>query len=153
MAAPQWYREAVAEHSGKVARGDETQAQAEAALAALMAARPEFLASIAGRDVTRWVERHGEVDLFHEALFPAIPALMTVAPTRKMRTADMGLRDLEMARVMLYVRTKNAEHAAQQARRDFAKFYRAVKPHLKDGATVGDVMPLLAPQEKRGLAS
>lgn len=143
MKTPDWYREAVAAHGERVALGTETEDAAAAAMAALLAEHPEFLASIAHRDVTRWAQEHGQGDLFAEALFPAIPALMTVSPDRKMRTADMTLRDLEMAKVMLMVRTRNAERAAQQARREFGKFYKAVKPLLKDGGTVGEATAFL----------
>ena len=152
MKTPDWYREAVASHGERVALGAETQADAAEAVAALLAGHPEFLASIAGRDVGKWAEKHGQGDLFHEALFPAIPALMTVAPTVKMRTGDMTLRDLEMARVMLTVRTGNSINSAKKERRDFARFYRKVKPLLKDGGTVADVMPLLAAQDEAAAA-
>lgn len=144
MRTPDWYREAVADHGERVALGTETPAQAAGAVAALLAAHPEFLASIAGRDVGKWAERHGQGDLFHEALFPAIPALMSISPGVKMRTGDMTGRDLEMAKVMLTVRTRNAEQAAKRERREFGRFYRAVRPHLKDGRTIADVLPLLA---------
>lgn len=144
MRTPAWYREAVAAHGERVATGAEDPAEAAKAVAALLAEHPEFLAAIAGRDVGKWAEQHGQGDLFAAALFPAIPALMTVSPGVKMPTADMTARDLEMAKVMLTVRTRNAEHAAKRERQEFSKFYRAVKPLLADGARVADAVARLA---------
>lgn len=144
MNYPQWYREAVAVLGERVALGKMTKADAARSLGERLAEHPEFLADIAGRDVGKWAEKHGQGDLFAEALFPAIPAMMTVAPTVKMRTGDMTLRDLEMAAVMLRVRTGNSINSAMKERRDFRRFYRAVKPLLKDGGTVAEIMPRLA---------
>jgi hypothetical protein len=138
MKAPAWYREAVASHGERVASGTEDIADAVKAVAAELAGHPEFLASIAGRDVGNWAKKHAPVDLFHAALFPAIPAYMTVAPDLKVRTADMTAADLEKAKRMVMTRTGNAARAARRQRKAFAEFYNAVHLLVKDGMTVGE---------------
>lgn len=146
MSAPAWYREAVAAYGERVAAGTVTEAQAGHAIAAILAGHPEFLAAIAGRDVGKWAKAHGQGDLFQEALFPAIPAVMSVSPGVKVRVADMTAADLEKAKVMLTVRTRNAERAAVRERREFGRFYRAVRPLMTDGVTVADAVAQLAAQ-------
>ena len=147
MKTPDWYREAVASHGERVATGAENPADAAKAVAALLLEHPEFLACIAGRDVEKWAEKHGQGDLIQDGLFPALPVLMTVSPGVKIRTSDMTSLDLEKARVMLMTRTRNMAGAAKRQQNDFIRFYNAVRPHLKDDLTVGQVMPRLAAEK------
>jgi len=149
MSAPAWYREAVASHGERVASGTEDIADAMAAMAGLLAEHPEFLASIAGRDVRDWTKKHAPVDLFHATLFPLIPAFMTVGVDMKVRTADMTAADLENAKRMVMTRTGNAARAARRQRKAFTEFYNAVCLLVKDGMTVGEATARLAAREPK----
>lgn len=140
MNPPAWYRELIAEHGGKVMSGAETQEQASAAIAVALAARPEFLAALAARDVSRWTDRHEQPDLIQAVLFEHIPAMLPVAVGRKARVRDMTKPDLDNARRMIVTRTTNAARSASRQRKEFLAFYNAVIPHLRDGRTVGDVL-------------
>lgn len=148
-ATPDWYRETVALHGERVALGTETREQAAAAIAAELALHPEFLARIAGRDVTRWTDRHGQGDLLADALFPMIPAFMTVAPGVKARTADMTAGQLDHARAMITARTRNVVKSATSQQREFTRFYKAVRPLMSGGATVTEAIAQLAAQEPK----
>ncbi len=147
--APEWLKQARAEHGARVIDGTETTAEAEAAVAAVILAHPEYLgeqaAVLAKAHVSAWVKVNASSgDLFQAGLFPRLPVLMTVGVDRKMRTADMTLGDLEDAKTMLLARTRNVREAADRDRRDFLAFYKQVKPLLADGGTVGDALADLA---------
>jgi hypothetical protein len=147
MRTPAWYKEAVAAHGERVASGTEDVAAAARAMAELLTGHPEFLASIAGRDVTRWAEKHGQGDLLQDCLFPAIPVLMAVSPGVKARTEDMTAEQLDKAKVMLMTRTRNATKAARQQRRAFTDFYNAVYPLLTGETTVAGALARLAARD------
>jgi hypothetical protein len=147
--APDWLKEARAEHGARVVAGTETAAEAELAVTTVIVAHPEFLseqaAVLARAHVAAWVKVNASSgDLFQDGLFPRIPVLMTVSVGRKMRTADMTLEDLEHAKSMVLTRIKNVREAADQDRRDFLAFYKQVKPLLAEGGTVGDALADLA---------
>lgn len=147
--APEWLKEARAEHGARVVAGTETAAEAELAVTAAIVAHPEYLseqaAVLARAHVAAWVKVNASSgDLFQDGLFPRIPVLMTVSVGRKMRTADMTLEDLEHAKSMVLTRIKNVREAADQDRRDFLAFYKQVKPLLAGGGTVGDALADLA---------
>jgi hypothetical protein len=149
MSTPTWYREAVDLHGGRVASGSETREDAFAAMAVLLAAHPEFLAQIGGRDVDKWARQHTPVDLFEGSLFPLLPAYLDVAPRMPFRVADMTLGELESAKVMVMTRTGNVLRGARRHRKVFTDFYNAVKPLMKDGATVAEATARLAAQEPK----
>lgn len=149
MSTPAWFREAVALHGERAAAGTETPEAYAAAMAALLAEHPDFLARIGGRAVDNWVKKHAAVDLFHAALFPAIPAYMTVGVDTKVRTADMTAADLENARRMVMTRTGNMARTARQQRKAFVTFYNAVRELVKSGMTVGEATARLAAQEPK----
>jgi hypothetical protein len=149
MSAPAWYREAVALHGERAAAGTETPEACAAAMAALLAGHPEFLAAIGGRAVDNWVRKHAPVDLFHSALFPLIPAYMTVGIDVKVRTADMTAADLEKAKRMVMTRTGNTMRSARRDRKAFVIFYNAVHDLVKSGMTVGEATARLAAQEPK----
>lgn len=143
--APDWLKEARAEHGARVVAGTETVAEAELAVTVVIVSHPEYLseqaAVLARAHVAAWVKVNASSgDLFQAGLFPRLPVLMTVGVDRKMRTADMTLADLENARAMMLARTRNAREAADRDRKDFLAFYRQVKPLLADGGTVGDAL-------------
>jgi hypothetical protein len=147
--APDWLKEARAQHGARVVAGTETAAEAELAVTVAIVAHPEFLseqaAVLARAHVAAWVKVNASSgDLFQDGLFPRIPVLMTVSVGRKMRTADMTLDDLEHAKSMVLTRIKNVREAADQDRRDFLAFYKQVKPLLAEGGTVGDALADLA---------
>src|SRR5580692_9317447 len=147
--APEWLKEARAEHGARVVAGTEAPADADAAVTAAILAHPEYLAEqaavLARAHVAAWVKVNASSgDLFQDGLFPRIPVFMTVSVGRKMRTADMTLDDLEHAKSMVLARTRNAREAAEQDRKDFIDFYKKVKPLLTGGGTVGDALADLA---------
>ena len=147
--APDWLKEARAEHGARVVAGTETGPEADAAVTAVILAHPEYLAEqaavLARAHVAAWVKVNASSgDLFQAGLFPRIPALLPVSVGRTMRTADMTLADLENAKAMVLTRTRNAREAADRDRKDFTAFYKAVKPLLADGGTVGDALADLA---------
>jgi hypothetical protein len=146
---PAWLAEARAEHGARFLAGTETRAEADAALAAVILARPEYLAeqaAVAGAaQVAAWVKVNASCgDLFQAALFPRIPALMQVSVGNAMWTAEMTGDDLDNAKAMVLNRTRNVREAADRTRRDFTAFYKQVRPLLKDGKTVADVLAELA---------
>lgn len=147
--APEWLKQARAEHGARYLDGSETRAEADAAVAAVILAHPEYLAEQAAvwgaAHVASWVKVNASSgDLFQDGLFPRLPVLMQVSVGRKMRTADMTLDDLENAKAMILARTRNAREAADRDKKDFTAFYRLVKPLLADGGTVGDAVADLA---------
>jgi hypothetical protein len=146
---PEWLKEARAEHGAKFLAGTETRAQAEAAVAALILANPEYLAeqaAVAGAaQVAAWVKVNASCgDLFQAALFPRIPALMQVSVGNAMWTAEMTGDDLDNAKAMVLTRTRNVREAADRTRKDFNAFYRQVRPGLTGDRTVADVLADLA---------
>lgn len=147
--APDWLKEARAEHGARVVAGTETPAEAEAAVTAVITAHPEYLAEqaavLARAHVAAWVRVNASSgDLFQAGLFPRIPAMLPVSVGRTMRTLDMTLAELENARAMVMTRTRNVREAADRDRKEFLAFYRQVKPLLADGGTVGDALADLA---------
>jgi hypothetical protein len=150
MSTPAWYREAVALHGERVTSGTETREDMEAAMAALLSAHPEFLAAIGSRAVDKWTRKHAPRDLFESSLFPLLPAYLDVAPRIPFRVADMTLAELESAKVMVMTRTGNVLRGARRHRKVFTDFYNAVKPLMKDGATVAEATARLAAQEPNG---
>jgi hypothetical protein len=147
--APDWLKEARAEHGARVVAGTETTADAEAAVTAVILAHPEYLgeqaAVLARAHVAAWVKVNASSgDLFQAGLFPRVPVLMQVSVGHTMRTADMTLENLENAKSMVLARTRNVREAADKDRKNFLAFYRQVKPLLSDGGTVGDALADLA---------
>jgi hypothetical protein len=149
MSTPAWYREAVALHGERTASGSETREEASAAMAVLLAAHPEFLAEIGGRDVAKWTRKHAPVDLFASALFPMIPAYLPVSPTTSARTEDMTYAELEKAKRMVLTRTGNMARTARVQRKAFTEFYNLVRELVKSGMTVGEATARLAAQEPK----
>ena len=150
--APEWLKEARAEHGARVVAGTETPADADAAVTAAILAHPEYLAEqaavLARAHVAAWLKVNASSgDLFQASLFPRIPALMQVSVGQKMRTADMTAEDLDKARAMILARTRNAREAADRDRRDFTAFYKRVRPLLNGDRTVADAVADLAAQE------
>jgi hypothetical protein len=147
---PDWLKTAVADSAVQVLSGGRTEAEATATVAAaIMAGHPEFVgelvATLASAQVSAWVKaRQTSGDLFQAALFPGIPPVMHVNVRDEMATADMTAADLEKAKNMLLARTRNARESADRQQKDFMAFYRKVRPLLKDGKTVADVLPELA---------
>lgn len=153
--APEWLKQARAEHGSRFLDGSETRAEADAAVAAAILARPEYLAEQAAvwgaAHVASWVKVNASSgDLFQSELFPSIPVFMQVSVGRPMRTSDMTLADLENARAMILARTRNARESADRARKDFTAFYKQVKPHLEGGKTVSDALAEIAMEREAG---
>ena len=147
--APEWLKEARAEHGARVVAGTETTADADAALTSVILGHPEYLAEqaavLARAHVAAWVKVNASSgDLFQAGLFPRIPAFLPVSVGRTVRTADMTLADLENAKAMVMTRTRNVREAADRDRKNFAAFYKVIKPLLADGGTVGDALADLA---------
>jgi hypothetical protein len=149
--APEWLKAAVADSGAQVLTGDRPQAEAAAAVKAAILARPEFIdemaAVLAASQVGFWVKAHrSSGDLFQAGLFPGIEPVMFTSPGRSMATLDMTLADLKKARSMLLTRTQNAKAAADKAQKDFAAFYRKVRPLLEadPGRTVEQALAELA---------
>jgi hypothetical protein len=146
---PDWLKSAVAESAGQALTGARTEAEAAAAVKAAILGNPDFVgdlaATLASAQVSAWVKSHrSSGDLFQASLFPGVPAVMHVSVRDEMATADMTAADLEKAKNMLLARTRNARTSADRAAKDFMAFYKRVKPLLKDGMTVSDVLPDLA---------
>ena len=66
--------------------------------------------------------------------------MLPVAVGRKARVLDMTRGELDNARRMVVTRTSNTARSASRQRREFLAFYNAVRPHLRDGLTVGDAL-------------
>lgn len=146
--APEWLKQARADHGARYLAGAETRAEADAAVTAAILAHPEYLAEQAAvqgaAHVASWVKVNATSgDLFQSELF-RVPVLMQVAVGRPMRTADMTAADLDNARAILMARTQNSREAANRDRRDFTAFYKAVRPLLADGRTVADALAEIA---------
>jgi hypothetical protein len=153
--APEWLKQARAEHGARYLDGSETRAEADAAVAAVILAHPEYLAEQAAvwaaAHVASWVKVNATSgDLFQSELFPRIPVFMQVSVGRPMRTADMTLAELENARAIVMARTRNSRESADRARKDFTAFYKQVKPHLTDGKTVADALAEIAMEREAG---
>lgn len=151
--APEWLKQARADHGARFLDGTETRAEADAAVTAAIVAHPEYLSDIAAvqaaAHVAAWVKVNASSgDLFQASLFPNIPVLMQVSVGRPMRTADMTLADLENAKAIVLTRAKNSRESADRARRDFTAFYKQVKPHLTPGRTVADALALIATERE-----
>jgi hypothetical protein len=157
--APDWLREAVAEHGVKFLAGTETRAEAEAAVTAAILDHPEYLADLAAihaaAHVAAWVKANASSgDLFQVSLFPRIPVLMQVNVGPPVRTADMTAADLDKAKSIILARTRNAREAADRDAEDFTRFYDRVRPRLKDGKTVKDALAEIATEgDAAGLAA
>jgi len=152
---PAWLREACAEHGAKFLAGTETRAEADAALTAVILARPEYLAEQAAVEasarVAAWVKVNASSgDLFQVSLFPRIPVLMQVSVGPPVRTADMTAAELDKAKSILLARTRNAREAADRDAEDFTAFYDRVRPRLGGGKTVKDALAELATEGEAG---
>jgi hypothetical protein len=146
---PEWLKAAVADHGTQVLSGTRQQADAEAAVKEAILARPEFVgelaAVLAAAQVSAWVRTHRTSgDLFQASLFPGIPAVMHTSVGRAMATADMTAADLDKAKAMLLARTRNARTSADRQAKDFAAFYKQVRPLLVGDRIVADVLADLA---------
>jgi hypothetical protein len=146
---PEWLRAAVADSGTQVLSGARQQADAAAAVKAAILGRPEFVdelaAVLATAQVAAWIRTHRTSgDLFQAGLFPGIPAVMHTSVGRAMPTADMTAGDLDKAKAMLLARTRNARTSADRQQKDFAHFYRKVRPLLDGGRTVADALADLA---------
>lgn len=147
MKTPPWYREAVARHGAEIAAGTDN-GKAVAAVITAITAHPEFLEDMVGRDLARWVREHeSSGDLFQASLFPLIPASMRVSPRKSVKVARMTAAELDKARRMLLNRTQNAIDGADRERAEFTDFYDQVRPLLKGGLTVSEVLSQLAAQK------
>lgn len=145
---PQWLREAEELHGTRVLAGAETPQEASAAVAAQIAAHPEYLAALAASGVGAWTRKHEQRDLFHAELFPYLPAYLDTAPGTPVRVADLDRDGLDKAYRMAVTRSRNVARAARRHRKAVTDFRNRVRPLLADGKTVGEVMPLLEAQER-----
>lgn len=144
MKTPDWYRQAIAEQGALAAAGGD-HGKAVASVIAAISAHPEFLPDMIGRDLGRWVKEHeSSGDLFQASLFPLIPVTMPVTPSKSVKVSQMTGPDLDNARSMLWNRTQNTIDGADRSREAFAVFYDRVRPLLKDGLTVTEVIGQLA---------
>jgi hypothetical protein len=151
--APEWLKQARAEHGARFLAGAETRAEADAAVTAAILGNAGYLAEQAALQgaahVAAWVKVNATSgDLFQSELFPRIPVFMQVSVGRPKRTADMTLADLENARAIVLARTRNSRESADRARKDFTAFYKQVKPHLTDGKTVADALAEIATERE-----
>jgi hypothetical protein len=144
---PEWYKAALA------ASGIAPRAEAEAAIAAVIREHPEYVSGLIARDAhretSRWLDAHASSgDLLQASLFPDLPARMRVTPNKTVEVGAMTAADLDKARNILLAQTQNAidgaTDAAERKRAVFTDFYDQVRPLLKPGRTVRDVMPDLA---------
>lgn len=150
MKKPDWYAEEVAGLGQLVLDGVSTRAQALDILAARIRKHPEYIASLvtadAERELSGWLKANGTEDDASSQLdlFPGLPRRMRIAPTKSAEIASMTAEDLDHARNMLLARTQNAidgaTSAAEHERAVFMAFYERVRPLLRDGLTVGDVL-------------
>jgi hypothetical protein len=145
---PDWLKSAVADQAGQALTGARTEAEATAAVKAAILSNPDFVgelaATLASAQVSAWVRSHrSSGDLFQASLFPGVPAVMHVSVRDEMAIADMTAADLEKAKNMLLARTRNARTSADRQQKDFMALYKKVRPLLKDGLTVADVLPEL----------
>lgn len=150
--APDWLRESIAEHGVKFLAGAETRAEADAAVTAVILVHPGYLAEVAAvqaaAHVAAWVKANASSgDLFQVALFPRIPVLMQVNVGPPVRTADMTASQLDKAKSIILARTRNQREAADRDAEDFTAFYDRVRPRLKDGKTVKDVLAEIAVED------
>jgi hypothetical protein len=150
---PQWLAQKIAETGVLVLDGKMSRAEADAAVIAATREHPEYGEELAAASIValfgRWLRDHSSSgDLFQAQMFPGLPAVLVVAPKRKVGVADMTRADLDHAKNMLYARTGNAidgaKKAAEAERAAFDAFYDKVCPLLTDGKTVGDVLGALA---------
>jgi hypothetical protein len=150
---PQWLAEKLAEQGTRVLHGKRPRAEADASIAAAVREHPEFgeqlAVSLALRLFGKWIRKNASSgDLFLSEPFPGLPTSMLIAPKKPVTVADMTAEDLDKARHMLYARTGNqvsgATKAAEAERKAFDAFYDKVRPLLKDGKTVADVLADLA---------
>lgn len=153
MKPPQWLAEKMAEQGTRVLHGKRPRADADADIAAAVREHPEFgeqlAVSLALRLFGKWIRKNASSgDLFQAEPFPGLPASMLIAPKKPKPVADMTADDLDKARHMLYTRTGNqvsgATKAAEEERKAFDALYDKVRPRLKDGKTVADVLADLA---------
>lgn len=153
MKPPQWLAEKLAEQGTRVLHGKRPRAEADADIAAVVREHPEFgeqlAVSLALRLFGKWIRKNASSgDLFQAEPFPGLPASMLVGVGKPVPVAGMTADDLDKARHMLYTRTGNqvsgATKAAEQERKAFDAFYDKVRPLLKDGRTVADVLADLA---------
>lgn len=153
MKPPNWLAEVMAEQGDLVLRGKKTRAEADQAVAAATLGHPEFgeglgIASALGM-FGKWVRGHASSgDLFQAQMFPGLPVTLLIAPKTEKPVADMTGEELDHARNMLHARTSNAIRGARASamaeRETFDGFYGQVRPHLKDGLRVSDVMGKVA---------
>lgn len=153
MKPPQWLAEKMAEQGTRVLHGKRPRAEADADIAATVREHPEFgqqlAVSLALRLFGKWIRKNASSgDLFQAEPFPGLPASMLIAPKKAVPVAEMTADDLDKAKRMLHSRTQNqitgATNAAEKERAVFDAFYDKVRPRLKDGKTVADVLADLA---------
>ncbi len=153
MKPPQWLAEKLAEQGTRVLHGKRPRAEADADIAAAVREHPEFgeqlAISAALRMFGRWIRKNASSgDLFLAEPFPGLPASLLIAPKKSVPVPQATAEDLDKARHMLYARTGNqvsgATKAAERERAAFDAFYDKVRPLLKDGKTVADVLADLA---------
>lgn len=156
MKTQQWLAAAVAENGALVMAGKKTRTEAETAGLAIVRKHPEFLeqlgAALYSKQLGKWLAEHASSgDLFQAQMFPDLPAVMRITPNRSLPVADMTGPDLDNARAMLWNRTGHmmagAEAAGKKERAAFGAFFKRVRPHLTDGATVAEVLEKLAAQD------
>jgi hypothetical protein len=145
---PEWLKAAVAGSGAQVLTGTPQQAAVTAVKAEILA-RPEFLdemaSVLAAAQVGYWVKAHrSSGDLFQAALFPGIPVVMLTSVGRYTPTASMTAADLDHARAMLLAQTRNARTSADRRQKEFAVFYKRVRPLLSEGGTVADALAEIA---------
>lgn len=153
MKPPQWLAEKLAEQGTRVLHGKRPRAEADASIAEAVREHPEFgeqlAVSLALRLFGKWVRKNASSgDLFLAEPFPGLPASLLIAPKKSVPVPEATAEDLDKARHMLYTRTGNqvsgATKAAEGERKAFDAFYDKVRPLLKDGKTVADVLADLA---------
>ena len=137
MKPPAWFTAQLADAGARVRRGEISDSRAVTALSrSVLASRPlmaMLAADFARRELAGWLRRRGEPGE-QPALFPALPAVLDVAPGTFRAQASMTRHDWQMH---LKIAENRRDNAIEGAKAHFAKVL----------AAYNEIMPLLASDE------